>query len=179
MSITLQLAASATLTCATRGSRARAAASIFSHSATLSANGTRLSGSSAPYIAWLVRCGGGAGGSGGRVEQLESRRGTRDRGFADLIGMGEGGCLAGHSAQAEARRAVIVGGLQATVVEAERLARAVLQIELAIIVSRQMLGGEPPRAIGIEAAVEEPARVDGHAARLSAGPPMSTKRRSQ
>ena len=48
---------SVTLTCTTRGSRARAAASIFWQSATFLANGTRLSGSSAPYIAWLVRCG--------------------------------------------------------------------------------------------------------------------------
>ena len=61
MSITLQLAASATLTWATRGSRARAAASIRSHKATFSANGISDSGSSAPYIAWLVRCGGAAG----------------------------------------------------------------------------------------------------------------------
>ena len=61
MSITLQLAARLTLTWATRGSRARAAASIRWHSATLSANGIRLSGSSAPYIAWLVRCGDAAG----------------------------------------------------------------------------------------------------------------------
>ena len=48
-------------TWATRGSRARAAASICWHSATLSANGIADSGSSAMYIAWLVRAGGGAG----------------------------------------------------------------------------------------------------------------------
>jgi len=50
-----------TLTWLTRGSRARAAASIRSHSATFSVNGTSDSGSSEPYIAWLVRCGAGAG----------------------------------------------------------------------------------------------------------------------
>ena len=54
---------------------------------------------------------------------------------------------------------VIVGGLQPTVVEPERLAGAVLKVELAIVVGRQMLGREPLRAVGIEAAVEEPARV--------------------
>ena len=61
MSMTLQLAASETATCATRGSRARAAASIFWQSATFSANGMTASGSSAVYIAWFVRSGGGAG----------------------------------------------------------------------------------------------------------------------
>ena len=124
MSITLQLAASDTLTWATRGSRARAAASICWHSATLSANGIRLSGSSAPYIAWLVRGGGGAGARLGRIEQLQCRRGALDRRRADLIGVGESGGLARDAAQAEARGGVVIGGLEPAVVEAERLARA-------------------------------------------------------
>ena len=45
MSITLHEPASETVTCLTRGSRARAAASIAWHSSTLRAKGTRLSGS--------------------------------------------------------------------------------------------------------------------------------------
>ena len=69
-----------------------------------------------------------------RVEQLERRCGALDRRFADLVGVGEGGGLAGHAAQAEARGAVIIGGLQPAVVEAERLARAILQVKLAIVV---------------------------------------------
>ena len=68
------------------------------------------------------------------IEQLEGRGGALDRRFADLVGVGEGGGLAGHAAQAEARRGVIIGGLQPAVVEAERLARAILEIELAIVV---------------------------------------------
>jgi hypothetical protein len=44
MSIALQLPDRLALTCATRGSLARATASIFSSSATFSAKGTRSSG---------------------------------------------------------------------------------------------------------------------------------------
>jgi hypothetical protein len=57
----LQLPESDTLTCATRGSRARAAASISWHNATFFAKGISASGSSAPYIAWFVRGGGALG----------------------------------------------------------------------------------------------------------------------
>ncbi len=111
---------------------------------------------------------------------MQGRGGTLDRGLADLIGVGEGGGFAAHPAQAEARGAVIVGGLQPAVVEAERLARTVLEVKLAIVMGGEVPGGEPAGAVGIEAPVKEAARVRaGHAAWGSAGPPMSTKRRSQ
>ena len=127
-----------------------------------------------------MRCGGGCRRALGGVEQLERRGRSLDRRLADLIGVGEGGRLAGDAAQAEARGAVIIGGLQSPIVEAEGLARAILKVELAIVVARQMLRREPPRRIRIEAAVEEMAGVGGnHAALLSAGPPSRTKRRSQ
>ena len=84
----------------------------------------------------------------GGIEQLESRRGAVDRRLADLIGVGEGGGLAGDAAQPEARAGVIVGGLQPPVVEPERLARAVLEIELAIVVAGEMRRGEALRAVG-------------------------------
>ena len=180
MSITLQLAARLTLTWATRGSRARAAASIFWHSATFSANGTRLK----RIVGAVHRLVGARrrrhGFALAEIEQLQGRRGALDRRLADLVGVGEGGGLAGHAAQAEARGGVIIGGLQPAVVEAERLARAILKVQLAVVAAGEMLRGEPPRAIGIEAAVEKaPGIGRGHAAWLSAGPPMRTKRRSQ
>ena len=60
-----------------------------------------------------------------------------------------------------------------TVVEAERLCGAVLKVKLAVVVAGEMLRGEPPRRVGIEVAVEKPTRIGrGHAASLSAGPPM-------
>ena len=95
--------------------------------------------------------------------------------------MGESGGLAGHAAQAEARAGVEVGGLQAAVVEPERLGDAILEVELAIVVAGQMLCGERGGLGGIEAiAVEEVARVDrSSSCGWSAGPPSSTKRRSQ
>ena len=115
-----------------------------------------------------------------RVEQLERRGRSLDRGLADFIGVGEGGGFAGHAAKPEAGSAMIIGGLQSPIVEAEGLARAILKVELAIVAARQMLRREPPRRIRIEAAVEEVAGVGlVHAALLSAGPPSSTKRRSQ
>jgi TldD protein len=55
--------------------------------------------------------------------------------LADLIGVREGGSLAGHAAQPEARTAVIIGGLEPPVVEAERLACAILKEEFAVVVT--------------------------------------------
>ena len=83
------------------------------------------------------RGGDAAGSALCRIEQLERRGGALDRRLADLIGVGEGGGLAGHAAQAEAGRGVIVGGLQPAVVEAERFAGAVLKVELAVVVPRR------------------------------------------
>ena len=130
-------AASATLTWATRGSRARAAASIRWHKRDLVGERDeaqrivgavhRLVGARRRRRRRALR----------RIEQLERRGGALDRGLADLVGVGESGGLAGHAAQAEARGGVIIGGLQPAVVEAERLARAILKIELAVVVARQ------------------------------------------
>ena len=162
ISTTDQLPDSATLTCATRGSRARAAASIAWHSSTFLAKGIADSGSSAPYIARLVRGGGGGRRALGRIEQLQRLRGAFDRGGADLIGMGEGGRFAGDAAQAEARAGVIIGGLQPAVVEAERLVTSILEVELAIVVRGEMPRGERGRLGGIERAIEKVARVGCH-----------------
>jgi hypothetical protein len=96
--------------------------------------------------------------------------------------VGEGGHLAGHAAQAEARAGVEVGGLQPAVVEAERLGHPMLQVKLAIVVAGEMLGGER----GGLGRIERCGRGGRGGSRLahwacgwSAGPPSSTKRRSQ
>src|SRR6185369_11385649 len=113
-----------------------------------------------------------------RIEQLQRRRRALDRRLADLVGVGEGGRLAGDSAQAEPGGGVIVGGLQAAVVETECLARCILKVELAVVVTREMFGGEAACAFGFEASIEKMTRVgSGHAAWSSAWPPMRTKRR--
>ena len=130
----------------------------------LAANGIADSGSSAPYIARLVRGGGGGGARPGRIEQLERLRGAVDRGRADLVGVGEGGGLAGDAAQAEARAGVEVGGLQPSVVEPERFGHAILEVELAIVMARRGGGRRGAGLVGIElAAVEEVARIGAHA----------------
>jgi hypothetical protein len=79
-----------------------AAASIAWHSSTFLANGIADSGSSAPYIAgWCAAAGPPAALAGS--SSLQGLRRPLDRLGADLIGVGEGGHLAGHAAQAEAR----------------------------------------------------------------------------
>ena len=118
-----------------------------------------------------------------RIEQAQGRGGAVDRGGADFIGVGEGGGLASHAAQPEARGVIVIGGLQPAIVEAERFAQAVLQIQLAIVVARQMPGRETLGLFGIQRAIEKGARV-AHWAMSgvwaeSAGPPSSRKRRSQ
>src|SRR3546814_2364250 len=66
--------------------------------------------------------------------------------------MGEAGHLPRHAAQAEARIGRIIGGLQPPVIEAEALARPILQVKLAIVAAFQRLGGQAARAVGIEQA---------------------------
>ncbi len=120
------------------------------------------------------------GGTPGRVEKLQRRGRAVDRCGTDFVRVGEGGRFAGNPAQAEARGAVIIGGLQPAVVEAERFADAVLEVELAVVAAAQMLRREVPGSFGIEAAIEEAARIGRrHADWPSAGPPSSTNRRSQ
>jgi hypothetical protein len=115
-----------------------------------------------------------------RIEEFQRGRGALDRRFADFVGMGEGGGLTGNAAQPEPRSGVIIGGLQPAVVEAERLARRILEEKLAVVMRRQVLRREIARRIGIEGPVKEPPRIgSGHAACWSAGPPSRTKRRSQ
>jgi len=70
-------------------------------------------------------------------------------------------------------------GLQPAVVEAEALACRILQVELAVVVGRQMPCRKAGRGVRVEAPVEEPARVAAGQDGRSAGPPSSTKRRSQ
>ena len=72
-----------------------------------------------------------------------------DRRLAQLIGMGEGGGLAGDAAKAEAGLGVEIGGLQPAVVEAEALRSGILQIELAIVAMAERLAGEAEGGGGV------------------------------
>ncbi len=114
-----------------------------------------------------------------RVQQLQGGGGALDRRFADLVGVGEGGGLAGYAAEAEPGGAVVIGGLQPPVVEAEGLADTVLEIKLAVVLTGEVPVRQTLGAVGIEIAIEEVPWIGGDHACLSAGPPMSTKRRSQ
>src|SRR3546814_10668544 len=83
-----------------------------------------------------------------RIEQGQRLGGAADRGFADVVGMGEAGHLPRHAAQAEARIGRIIGGLQPPVIEAEALARPILKVRLAIVAAFPRLGGPAARAGG-------------------------------
>ena len=66
--------------------------------------------------------------------------------------MSEGGGLAGHSAQAETRKGVVVRSLQPAIVEAKGLRGAVLKVKLAVVVPREVLRGELARRVRVEVA---------------------------
>ncbi len=91
--------------------------------------------------------------------------------------MGKAGHLARNAAQAKARIGRIIGGLEPAVVEAEALAGAILEVELAIVAGRKRLRGQAARTIGIEQArtIEQAAGISelrseiGHAARYRRG----------
>src|SRR5829696_6785996 len=80
--------------------------------------------------------------------------------------MSESRGLAGHAAKPETRCRIIVGCLQPAVVEAESLARRILQVELAVIAVREMAVGQTLGFVRVQRAftVKESARVgeDGH-----------------
>ena len=114
----------------------------------------------------------------GGSEQLEGAGGSLDCLGADLVGVGKGGHFAGHAAQAEARSGMEIGGLQPPVVEAEGFGDTVLKIKFAIIVAGEMVGGDCGGIRRIDAAVKEVTGIH-EACGWSAGPPSSTKRRSQ
>ena len=63
-----------------------------------------------------------------RIDQRHRFARAADRGGAELVGVREGGHLARHGAQAKARMRVVARCLQPTIVEAERLGLAILQI---------------------------------------------------
>ena len=121
---------------------------------------------------------GRSGLSLGGIEQGERLRRLGDRRFAQVIGMGKAGHLARHAAQTKARIGRIVGGLQSTVVEAEALARAILQIEFAVVALAERLRGQAARAIGIEQAgtVEEAAGVGEQGCGIGHAPDIGAHR---
>ena len=88
----------------------------------------------------------------GGIEQPQRVGGALDCRLADFVGVGERSGLATDPAKAEARRGMIVGGFQPTVIEAECLARRILQEQLAVVVRRKMFGREPAGIYRIEVA---------------------------
>jgi hypothetical protein len=103
-------------------------------------------------------------GSRHRIEHRHRLGRAPDGGLGKLVGMGEGGGLAGDAAQAEARLGVEVRRLQPPVVKAERLGRRILEEELAIVAALERFGGEPERRVGIKSlgTVEEAAGIGGN-----------------
>ncbi len=160
ISTTLHVPDSPTDTCETRGSFARASASIVWQSSTFFGEGDE-----AQRIGVAVEMAVGARGRRrlgalGRIEQPHRLGRTADRALGNLVGVGEGGRLARDAAQPETGLRVEVGGLEPAVVEAEALRREILQIEFAVVGRRQRLRAQPPRGIGIEpVAVEEGAGI--------------------
>ena len=129
----------------TRGSRARAAASIVSSSSTFSAKGTRVERTRRRYRGggWCVR--GGAAGvpfAGSSSCSVSPR--AADRGRGNLVGMGKAGHLARDAAQAEARHRANSRRSSAGRRRSRRPRRAILQVELAIVVPRRCLARALP-----------------------------------
>ena len=113
-----------------------------------------------------------------RIDQRHRLAGAADRGFADLVGMREGGGLAAHRAQAEARIGVVRGGLEPPVIEAECLRLAILEVELAIVallqrLLRECLGFLRGKLAGM---VEKRAGIggQGHPGDIGALPPSAS-----
>ncbi len=104
----------------------------------------------------------------GRIEQLQRLARAADGSGADFVGMGKTGRLARHSAQAEARIARIVCGLQPSVVETEGFGRDELEVKLAIVAGRQQTARQCASFVGSElVAVDEGVRIEsgrGHRA---------------
>ena len=179
MSITLQLAASETATWATRGSRARAAASICWHSATLSRERDRRQRVVGAVHRLVGARGGGAGAplAGSSSFSVAAARSIA----ASLISLAWAKAVVSpdHAAQAKARRGV----------DSRRSSAARHRTRTP---RWPNIGGRARRrrktqdawpqaacAVGIEGAVQESPRIGSAHAGLSAGPPSRTKRRSQ
>src|SRR3546814_19447770 len=69
------------------------------------------------------------------------------------IGGGKAGHLAGYAAQAKARIRAVIGGFQPSVIKAEALARAILEVKLTIVAIFQRIMRQPPGAFGIKRTV--------------------------
>ena len=111
------------------------------------------SGSSAVYIAWLVRCGGGAGRpfAGSSSFSVAAARSIA----AALISLAWAKAVVSPATPRSPKpdAVLIVGRLQPAVVEAESLARRILQVELAVVAMREMPGSQALGLVGVQRAV--------------------------
>ena len=98
-------------------------------------------------------------GRRGRIEQLQRLARARDGRGADFIGMGKARGLARDTAQAEARIAAVIGGLEPSVVKGEALARHELQVQFAIVAGAQQARRQRLGFLGIELGVEQGVRI--------------------
>ena len=88
---------------------------------------------------------GGAVGKRAGIAALDRRDGVgraQQRGFRQFARMRIAGRLAGHRAQAETLVGVEVGGLQPAIVEHQRFALAVFEIELAVVGAVDRVGDD-------------------------------------
>ena len=90
--------------------------------------------------------------------------GAQQRGFREFAGMRIAGRLAGHGAQAESLVGLVVGRLQPAIVEHQRLALALLEIELAVVGAVDRL-----RHDRLTRAIEQVGQGFGHRHRLFFG----------
>ena len=106
----------------------------------------------------------------------DGRRRAPERGLRELARMGVARRLAGHRAQAEAAVGVEARRLQPAVVEDQRLALAVLDIELAVVGMAERVGDDAAhRLLGNVEPVEKPgAHGRGRASKPAEKPARST-----
>ena len=106
----------------------------------------------------------GARGRGGKragiaaLDRRDGVGGAQQRGFGKLARMGVAGRLAGHRAQPETLVGVEVGGLQPAIVEHQRFALAVLEIEFAVVGAVDRVGDDRADAIVRNVELSEDAR---------------------
>src|SRR3546814_13342501 len=70
--------------------------------------------------------------------------------FADVIGLGKAGHLAGYAAQAKARISAVIGGFQPSAIKSEALAREILGVNLTIVAIFNRIMRLTPGSFGIK-----------------------------
>ena len=84
------------------------------------------------------------------THHLDGVGSARDGGVRQIIGVGKGGHLAGHAAQAKALHRIETGGFQPAIIKGKTFGHAILQIKFAIIAAVQRVSDLRGGAIGIK-----------------------------